>query len=791
MEEPSLNRRVARFGAFELDVRVGEVRKNGVRRRLCGQPFQVLSILLENAGEIVGREILRKRLWPEDTFVDFDHSLGVAINKIREALGDSAEAPRFIETVRGRGYRFIAPVTWQGAIGSTPPDLLCILPERPGQMSLGARPWALLREVTKVPQSLEKHETLLYRSETGTSPLFSTCAAPAVLFPAAPDSPGVNARGPSRHWQIVTVAALAATFLILAWAGLRHDPQAVPEIRHVRLTFNPNDNPVTSWSLSPDGRYLAFSDSAGIHLKSIDTGEERAVSRPPGAGTEGDWYAGSWFPGATRFLADLVEPGGRSSIWVVSIFGAVPRRLRDGAVSGGISPDGRRIAFSPATGLELQWFREVWVMGPDGSNPRKLLSFENGDSVGSIQWSPEGRRLACLRVQYGANGKEAAVLTCDLDGENSTTVINNPRLIDFCWLHDGRIVYSQGEPAPTGNCNLWQIRVNSRTGKPHGEPLRITNWAGSFISGLEATADGRRIVCGRQECRAHIYLGELQARSGSLKGLRRLTLDESNQEAYAWTHDGKAVIFASDWNGRTGIFKQNPAGDAAEPLVTGLSDLPGPIRISADGAWVLYPQRAGLKLSGSVGIRLLRVPTTGGPPQEVLESRNLTDFRCGQNARSLCVLDERSLDGRQVIITAFDPLKGRGRLLRTVNVDPGSPYYLGGIQGASTLALLKAGAASGRIRLLSLTGRADRNIIVRGWGNIWNVDWSPQSKFFYCGSASPRQATLLRVDSEGRARVLWTQNGLSRASGVPSPDSRLLAISAQTTKTNVWMLQDF
>jgi TolB-like protein/DNA-binding winged helix-turn-helix (wHTH) protein/Tfp pilus assembly protein PilF len=98
------------FGVFELDVRAGELRKHGLRLRLQRQPFRVLAVLLEHPGDIVTREELQKKLWPADTFVDFDHGLNKAINKIREALGDSAENPRFVETVTRRGYRFLADV---------------------------------------------------------------------------------------------------------------------------------------------------------------------------------------------------------------------------------------------------------------------------------------------------------------------------------------------------------------------------------------------------------------------------------------------------------------------------------------------------------------------------------------------------------------------------------------------------------------------------------------------------------------------------------------------------------
>ena len=107
---PQNRTRATRFGVFELDLTAGELRKSGVKLRLQGQPFQVLALLLERAGDVVTREELQQKLWPSDTCVDFDHSLNTAVNKVREALGDSASSPRYVETLARRGYRFIAEV---------------------------------------------------------------------------------------------------------------------------------------------------------------------------------------------------------------------------------------------------------------------------------------------------------------------------------------------------------------------------------------------------------------------------------------------------------------------------------------------------------------------------------------------------------------------------------------------------------------------------------------------------------------------------------------------------------
>jgi cholera toxin transcriptional activator len=110
MSHSNREARLLRFGVFEVDLDTGELRKKGARVRLQEQPFQVLSALLQNPGQVVTRDELREKIWPADTFVDFDHSLNTAVNKIRESLGDSASSPRFVETLARRGYRFIAPV---------------------------------------------------------------------------------------------------------------------------------------------------------------------------------------------------------------------------------------------------------------------------------------------------------------------------------------------------------------------------------------------------------------------------------------------------------------------------------------------------------------------------------------------------------------------------------------------------------------------------------------------------------------------------------------------------------
>src|ERR1700735_4329056 len=133
-----------RFGPFDLDPNEGTLSRNGVRVRLQDLPYRLLLMLLERRGEIVTREEVRQRLWPENTFVEFDNSLGVAIRKVRDSLNDDAEAPRYVETVPRRGYRFVAPVTMLGPENSTQPE--------PSSESPAAEPLPVVSHVAPTEQ---------------------------------------------------------------------------------------------------------------------------------------------------------------------------------------------------------------------------------------------------------------------------------------------------------------------------------------------------------------------------------------------------------------------------------------------------------------------------------------------------------------------------------------------------------------------------------------------------------------------------------------------------------------
>jgi eukaryotic-like serine/threonine-protein kinase len=598
-----------------------------------------------------------------------------------------------------------------------------------------------------------------------------------------------------RHKKVLVGSVAVIVALIgLAWFFLRHPSRPSAELKQTRLTFNTSKNPVESGAISPDGKYLAYSDAAGIHIKLLSTGDERVIPSPAGVPADAYWYIGSWFPDGTQLLASTWQPGSPSTLWLFPVVGQTPRELRDGAIVWDASPDGAHIAFSPWPAGASQ-AREIWVMDSQGDNPRKVLQFAENEWLINVYWSPDGKRLAFTKDQRTPDRYLTSLETSDLEGAKRTVVLPGADLAiyDFCWLPDGRIVYSRPDSPNSRDYNLWEIRVDNRNGMPSGHPKQITQWEGSSIPQLSASSDGKRLTLLKSKSQAQVYLGELTAGGTTLNPPRRLTNDEAFDWPAAWTPDSKSVLFDSNRNGSWGIFKQEIGQDTAEPVVTGPQDTGEP-RLSPDGAWILYVE---LPKTGSADpSRLMRIPADGGVPQFVLDSKRPRDIWCARAPARLCTISEESPDEKAWTISAFDPLKGRGKVLRAFSKEPTDSFTSELSPDGSTIAISKIGEAEIHIRLLSLTGRPDREITLKDWPSTAGLDWSPDGKGFYVGSASPQSSTLLYVDLKGNARVLWQHKGPagslgSSIWGVPSPDGRYLAILGNATRRNVWMLEGF
>jgi Tol biopolymer transport system component len=589
--------------------------------------------------------------------------------------------------------------------------------------------------------------------------------------------------------------------IVIAGAALAYwltrPPAPPPELKERRLTFNPSENFVTIGAISPDGKYLAYGDRTGMHLKLIQTGEMLNIPQPEGRAPDLDnWWPNGWFPDGTKFVATGVEAGQPVSGWVISVMGGPPRKLRDAADVWSVSPDGTLIAFGTGRGFP---YPEIWLMGPQGEEPRRLVAGSEDDRYFWVAWSPDGQRIAYGRYHGTPDKLECSIESSDLKGGQPTVIVSGgPTLCGtkFLWFPSGRFVYFLSEPEEVRvEDNLWEVRVDTKTGKPVSKPGRITNWAEAGASGLSGTSDGKQLALTRFTRQTDVYVGELEAGGRRLKDPRRLTLEESQDVPCHWMPDGKAVLFQSNRNGTWGIYKQGLGQTTAQPVVTGLDYKDWPV-VSPDGSWILYLSRASQEYTVTTPVRIMRVPTSGGPPQLVLEGRGIAYLTCARSPAALCVFSEPSPDRKQVIFSAFEPSQEqRRRELTRINLkQPVAGYSWDLSLDGSQLAFAQYDEREGRIQILPLAGGEVREIKVKGWNGLWRLLWAADGRGVFVSAAGGEGATLLYVDLEGRGQIIWQQRfpGVNfEARGIPSPSGRYLAVLAYTVDSNVWLLENF
>ncbi len=597
------------------------------------------------------------------------------------------------------------------------------------------------------------------------------------------------------------MAAAGTIVLLIVSAALwfvKRQPQslaALPQIKLRQLTNNSSDEGVGGGAISPDGRYLAYIERLGMHIKLIEGGETQTIPQPDELKSKlVDWEIGPWFPDGTRFLAYTHSLGGDpsnwssqgTSIWIVSVRGGPPRKLRDEAYGDSISPDGSTIAFQTNPGRFGD--REIWLMDAGGEQARKLYETDENSAIVELNWSPDGQRALYRKIDEAGQ----RLLTRDLKGGLPISILPPPevnRLNDFLWLPDGRVIYALVEPGPDDHtCNYWQIRIDPRSGAPIEKPRRITNWAGFCVGSTSVTSDSKRLAFGEWTPHNSVYVAELQASGTRITTPTRLTLDNGWNNALGWTADSKSVLFFSDRDGAKGFFTQTLGQETAERVTNAKED--GYVLdacVSPEGSWVFY--RSYPEGGPAAPAKLMRVPITGGSPQLVLTANLEGGPRCAKSPATLCAIAERSADRKQLAFTDFDPVKGQRHELAELKTDATADYRWDLSPDGTRICLLKNG--DGRIQILSLNGRASQEISVKGWNSLTTAVWASNGKSLFVSSRNEREPVLLSVDLQGNTRLLWEHAGSFTTYGVPSPDGRHLAMQRWIVDGNMWMMENF
>src|SRR5579885_324913 len=730
------------FGCFELDPEARLLRRDGEPVPIAGKTLDALVVLVENRGRLVDKEELLSRVWAGS--VVEEANLTQTIFTVRKILGDSPKDHRYIATVAGRGYQFVAAVTE------------CITRTE----HAGSKPKESGRE-----QSKRLRE---YRG-------FQLLAGGLAL------------------------AVLAASIMLWhSFAGrLRRGeaPKGQATFKESPLTANPDDTPVTSSALSPDGKLLAYSDPTGLYVKHVDGGE----THPVPVSSRFEALVESWFPDGVHLLvSNLKSREGAPGLWKLSILGGSPQMLCEEGESASLSPDGTQIVF-----VKYAWpGEELWLMRSDGSGARRIIRTVE-ENFSRPAWSPDGKQFAYARTKtrYYAfrSAPETSIEVFDLVRLASTRVQDTgPRGVPrggaaVGWLPNGLLLYSVREPRPNQqDTNVWSIALDSSRTHVSGSPIRVTSGKGIAIQ-LSLSADGKRLALRRHNPQPDIYVADLKSGGKSLGVLRRLTLDQRLDYAMDWTPDSKSVIFYSNRNGPFHVFKQSIDATQADLLVGGSDDLYAP-RTAPDGKTVIYIARAkpGATTENS---KIMQVPLAGGPPRFILEVPQLWDVECPRTPGSACIyIQSEAVEGQtRLKFSSFKPETGEHKELPAVGAMVDNPNFTFSHDGQYVAWQCgRPNTDQFGLRIAAIDSDWKRFIPVPHWSDLYGIDWSADSKALWVNARDARgYSELLKVSLHGSVSTVLSGPNLSLEWAVPSYDGRHLAIVKNSNSSNVSLLEAF
>ena len=626
------------FGAFELNPQTGELRKQGVKLKLQEQPLQILVLLLEHAGQVVTREDIQKRLWPEDTYVDFDNAINNGIRKLREVLGDSAEIPRFVETLSRRGYRFVCPVLVRptGQAETAPRDLPgsghsvtpCIHPTEE-ECDLGGK------------ETVSQHSLLGKLGSGGTNTVYGTEDLAALAKAATPGQPGKSFFS---WWKILGVASAVIALALLGLFFRHSGPPPDTALYHVTIPTPKLDlSDGGRMALSRDGRRLAFitvDESGARHLtiRSLDSDVVQTVASATDARNYPFW-----------------SPDGQSvgyftsnSLNTVNLSGGQVRKLASThPITRGASwgTDGQ-ILFTCLSG-PINTPCTIYAVPEFGGEPKSVTFLPTSEVPVYPVFLPDGKRFL-FSVDRGVTGSEE--LRLGVLGRHETrllgTIAGNVAV-----AAPGVLVFRRGE-------KLYAQRIDEKTATFRGEPVRLVddiryhsiNGFGSFSvseTGLLAfRRGGNTKMCLRWFDRS----GKLLAEIGPAGPYWSFDLSR-DATRIAVSRDDETLGTGQIWIGET---DRGPA-----TRLTGSSEPETLPAWSPDGQRLCY-------VASRNGRSLLLVRAANGPHQErvLLDTKGrLRDPTWTPDGHSLAVVEDL-LDSARILLL---PVEGTSRAIPLIS----------------------------------------------------------------------------------------------------------------------------
>jgi Tol biopolymer transport system component/DNA-binding winged helix-turn-helix (wHTH) protein len=596
-----------RFGVFEVDLDAGELRKQGLRLKLVGQPFAVLARLLEQPGEIVTREEIQKTLWPGDTFVDFDHSVNTAVNKIRDVLGDDANNPRFVETVPRRGYRFIYPI----AASSTP--------ETVEGKSAAA------------PAVVERREQPRHKSHSWVGFGFVTVAMALVVVAIFIFQ---GSRGRKQQLKLTPFTTLpgveaGANFspdgnqIAFHWSGERHDNwdiyvKVIGSELPLRLTRDPADDKWPAWS--PDGRNIAFlrrlDSGCGIFTVPPLGGSERKLTELGWTGDKRVLSCGrlAWSPdGKLLAVSHRTSEQAPWQIFLISIgtleakaFTSPPQRTT-GDLWLAFSPDSKSLAFSR---VKEEGAASFMIQSISGGAPKLATSQPSREfMVSGLAWSPDGTSLLFTSQSRGTGEPYFSLWRITLPGGRYEQVmgVSDHVHMPATSLRGNRLALTRVTAGYLIGGGIWRIQ-GPKSKHPGGPPQPFISSSVTYNASPEYSPDGSRIVF--LSNRATGVFGNIWVCNSDGSNPLRLTSLPGHSGTPRWSPDGKQIVFDSIVEGQVEVFVVDADGGLPRRL-THAPSFDGIASWSRDGQSIYFASnRTGL-------YQIWKMPARGGHATQV------------------------------------------------------------------------------------------------------------------------------------------------------------------------------
>jgi Tol biopolymer transport system component len=544
-----------------------------------------------------------------------------------------------------------------------------------------------------------------------------------------------------------------------------------------QLTHNLEGEPVRAAALSSDSHYFAYADFKGIHVRSMESGEERDLSLP--AGFAATVTGLRWFANGEKLLVQTAS----ADLWVIPLIGGAPAKIRSQSRNGRPSPDGSSIAF-----VEKQ---TISIMGVNGDSVRQITSIKSGH-ISDLEWSPTGRRLA-YAVFDPTQEIGMSVTSVASDGSNPllalTDSLMNNQLPTLTWTVDGRLIFSRWDSKSQNTFNLWQISLNPDTGASSGHPEPLTHSDGWYPQ--LASHDGKQLLAINWKSQRETYVAEIKDNGARFDQIRKVTFNAASNFPFGWYPDNKSFLVSSDRTGGYRLYRQPLTGEMSQPLISGADDQTGAV-ITPDGAWILY-ETSPHESTTTTRPKLMRAPATGGFGELVLElgpGETAASVLCNK-ATKACVIGRIEKD--DLVFYQLDPLKGQGpELGRITTGAPGAWMTFDLSPDGTQIVVTGSVDLDDRVRIYNLKNHTQQDLALPAKVTLLSICWSADGRALYgAGQRGLEEYFIVHLDLSGNLKVMATKPVSYFIDVSPSPDGRYAAYMEQNSEANAFLLENF